>query len=633
MKNALRMVSCFALLGGFLASCGSTAASESSDSSSSSSDQIVLPDEVTGMTVDDFTNVRAKSTGLLNEPISVFEPANAASLSSVLQGKSLPTVTILTVDDELNVVFGDGSKGEDFFTVYLTLLYKVGTIPGIKIESQRALDLYLAGIRSNTLIKDSYLVSSDPEILKRASEDTFAKTFYLAFDASPYDLRTDDDCYAVSALSTIASADTVILNEESANLEDTVEWFNARFKSTWVKAQTHLARALCSGAYGVMTQDASGLDALYAKMDKAGRTRKQFLSAHRGLTILGKYNQNSIPAIVDAYKVGATHVEIDLQITRDNVIVVCHDDSPGYFSDDCPSKADRFIDYDWDEMKDYRLNDNGVDVGNKIPTLEEALLAAKGTDLVFMLEFKIDWCSDKALAKEPLQYVNEIVRKTGMEKQVIGITYYPFYAMEARQYSPWMPIASIGHGDKYYMEYVGPSDPEGMTDYLRKYQWGCDYSLETMLLANSYKLEARGYPINSYTYEDQSHFSNASNIVTTDVAETSQEVVARLAPEPYIYLNSIDDTKTLSSCPAVTYGGTSKEAEATFILLEGDVATDQYLTGTFYYYDESLSHGLYSQAVTIGNGDLGASKDYQRQYEEKGSLVVPDSLRQSVYGA
>ena len=257
MKNALRMVSCFALLGGFLASCGSTTASESSDSSSSSSDQIVLPDEVTGMTVDDFANVRAKSTGLLNEPISVFEPANAASLLSVLQGKSLPTVTILTVDDELNVVYGDGSKGEDFFTVYLTILYKVGTIPGIKIESQKALDLYLAGIRSNTLIKDSYLVSSDPEILKRASEDTFAKTFYLAFDASPYDLNNDDDYYVASALSTIDSADTIILGEENAKLEEAVEWLNARFKSTWVKTEDHLSRAICSGAYGVMTENVS----------------------------------------------------------------------------------------------------------------------------------------------------------------------------------------------------------------------------------------------------------------------------------------------------------------------------------------------------------------------------------------
>ena len=85
MKNALRMVSCFALLSGVLVSCGPTTASES-DSSSSSLSQLDLPDEVTGMTVDDFPNVRAKSTGLLNEPISVFEPANAASLSSVCFG-------------------------------------------------------------------------------------------------------------------------------------------------------------------------------------------------------------------------------------------------------------------------------------------------------------------------------------------------------------------------------------------------------------------------------------------------------------------------------------------------------------------------------------------------------------------
>ena len=630
MRKKIRALPLILSVCGLLASCEPTT---HSSLSSSSSYQESISDEITGITVNDFVDTRPVQPSLIGEAVRIYEPRSAEELASTMKLDNVPTVVVLTVDDSLKVVYGDGSKGDDFFTTYLTILYKAKSIPAIRIQSQTALDLYLRGIRDNVAISDCYIVSSKADVLKKAEADTYGKKHYFALDASSASLKSDEDRFLIEAVSTAVAADTVILGEENENLEEAVEWFNARFKSTWVKTDGNEARALCSGAYGVMTPNAEKLNSLYAKLNRPGRTRKQFLSAHRGLTTEGKYNQNSIPAILGADAVGATHVEIDLQITRDNVIVVCHDDSPAYFSDDCPSTSERFIDYDWDEMKDYRLTDNNVAEGNKIPTLEEALLAAKGTDLVFMLELKMDWCSDKALAKDPLQYVEEIVRKTGMEKQVVAITYYSPYALGAREHSPWMPINTIGNGMKYNLDYVGSEDPQGLSQYLRKYQWGCDYSLSGTLIANSYKLAARGFPINSYTYEDQSHFANSTNIATTDVAENSESVVAELNPESYIYLESANDIASLAAVEATTYGGAEKDVAASFVLLDGDPSKDKYVTGSFYYRDETLSHGLYSPAVTIGLSSLGAEENHEPAYEEKAPLEIPEDLREAVYGA
>ncbi len=613
-----------------LASCGPTTASSSVSESSLEE----LPNEQTGLIVDTFADVTPIGNQLLNEPIRVYAPSSSEDLTALKEAAKKTTVTLLRLDDGLNVMGAGGEKLGTWNAVYLDCLNGHPSIPAVYLEAKEALHAYLLSIRKSLAVNDSYIVSDDLEVLLAAGNDEFAKLFSLAFDARAAKLENDEDYYLLEAAATAAGADTIILDADNQSLEAAVEYLNARFKNTWVMAEDgELPRAVCSGAYGIVSGDLQAMDSLLGKFSKAGRTRKQFLSAHRGLTTAGVYNQNSLPAIADAYDAGATHVEIDLQITKDNVVVVCHDDSPAYFSSECPGISTRFISENWDDIKHYRLDDNGVDEGNTVPTLEEALLAGKGSPLVYMLELKMDWCSERVLGKDPMRYVEEIVRKTGMEKQVLGISYFPPFIEGAREHSPWMPLASIGYGPDYNFEYVGPEDPEGAIDYFRKYQWGCDYSMSGTLFGNAYDFLARGYPINSYTYKDQSNFKNASNIVTTDVAEKSKDVIAELTPAKYIYLENVDGLDGLTATTAETYGHASVSVPAEFILLEGDTATDQYLHGTFYYYDAALGHGLYSPEVIVGNGSLGADPDFAPVHEKKSGIVLPDSFVDDVYGA
>lgn len=630
-----------------LASCGSgtnssseapiVSTSESIASSSEKEEETLpfdeLPSEASGKVSDAFPNISPITSKLDMEPTSVYTPSTKEEINGIGGLSRLPDVVILSIDDKINIVDGQGAVVSDFATYFNEKLANK-VIPAVRIDTLELLYQYLSYIRGTLYVADSYIVSSNLEVLLQASKDPLASRCSLAYDATAAKLENDDDYYLIEAASTAVNAQVVILDENNANLREAVEWLNARYKCPWVKASDGtIGRAILSGAYGVMTNDVEAFYSSIQNFPIGGTTRKPFLAAHRGLTTPGVYNENSLPGIVDAELFGATHVEIDLQITKDNVVVVCHDDSPAYFSDEVPSTSVRFIDNNWDDLKDYNLTDNGVSVGNKVPTLEEVLTALKGTSTIAMLEMKIDWCSDKALAKEPLKIVEEIVRKTGMEKQVLGITYYPPFAQQAREASPWMPIATIGYGPSYNLEYVSAENPQGAVNYFHKYQWALDYSSSALLYTNADDFVARGFTVNSYTFNDISHFKYPINIATTNKVENASNCVAELNPETYLVVENAAEIPSASTIKATTYSHNSKDVTANLTIIEGDVETDPYLTATYSYTDSRSGKGIYSEPITIANLALGASATDETEYKEKPGIELPGVLQSAVYGA
>ncbi len=105
-----------------------------------------------------------------------------------------------------------------------------------------------------------------------------------------------------------------------------------------------------------------------------GNAGDVLIMAHRGYS--AKAPENTIPAFREAYKAGATAIELDVQMTRDGQIVVLHDDSLKR-----TTGVNKHIwEVDYDEIKDL---DNGSFfseeyAGTHIPTLEEAIHYCKG---------------------------------------------------------------------------------------------------------------------------------------------------------------------------------------------------------------------------------------------------------------
>lgn len=115
--------------------------------------------------------------------------------------------------------------------------------------------------------------------------------------------------------------------------------------------------------------------------------------------------ENSIPAIEHSIKVGVDVVEVDLQKTRDSVLILMHDAT----LDRTTTGKGKVSDWPIDSIKKLYLK-SGCDIKtmHRVPTLEEAMLAVKGKVLINL---------DKADRYFP--QVMKVLEKTGTTRQVI----------------------------------------------------------------------------------------------------------------------------------------------------------------------------------------------------------------------
>ncbi|MDR3297674.1 MAG: family 20 glycosylhydrolase, partial [Prevotellaceae bacterium] len=115
--------------------------------------------------------------------------------------------------------------------------------------------------------------------------------------------------------------------------------------------------------------------------------------------------ENSIAAIEHSIQVGVDVVEIDLQLTKDSVLILMHDSN----LDRTTTGKGRIASWTMDSIRTlYLKNGASIKTKEKVPTLEEALLAAKGKVLLNL---------DKADRYFDLVY--RVLQKTGTAQQII----------------------------------------------------------------------------------------------------------------------------------------------------------------------------------------------------------------------
>ena len=141
-----------------------------------------------------------------------------------------------------------------------------------------------------------------------------------------------------------------------------------------------------------------------------------YIVAHRANTYYGYLNavpDNSIAGIELAIKYGADMVELDVRPTKDNVLVLMHNET----IDASTTGKGKVGSYTYEELMQFDMQKNGKVYhdanGNtiKVPTLEEALLACK--DRIY-INLDVKDASPSKLCK--------IVKRCGMEGQVMVYT-------------------------------------------------------------------------------------------------------------------------------------------------------------------------------------------------------------------
>ena len=132
-----------------------------------------------------------------------------------------------------------------------------------------------------------------------------------------------------------------------------------------------LSGAACGEQAGMPTA-ANRAEAIVAEIHNPS-SRKVLVASHRG--DWRNYPENSIPAIESVIRMGVDIMEFDLKLTKDSVLVLCHD----HTIDRTTSGKGRVRDITYDSIRRCKLRraHNVVTDSLRMPTLREALKACK----------------------------------------------------------------------------------------------------------------------------------------------------------------------------------------------------------------------------------------------------------------
>lgn len=149
--------------------------------------------------------------------------------------------------------------------------------------------------------------------------------------------------------------------------------------------------------------------------------------AHRGFS--GYYPENTMLAFKKAIEIGVDGIELDVQLTKDNTIVIIHDETI-----DRTTNGNGLVNsYTYDELKKFDASFNFNNFGfNRIPTLEEYFLLVKDLDIITNIELKTSVYEYLGIEDSVL----ELIKKYKLEDKVIISSFNHFSILRMKKLSP-----------------------------------------------------------------------------------------------------------------------------------------------------------------------------------------------------
>ena len=154
---------------------------------------------------------------------------------------------------------------------------------------------------------------------------------------------------------------------------------------------------------------------------------KPLVWAHRGAS--GYAPENTLPAFQKAADLGADGVELDVQLTKDGEIVVCHDEQ----IDRTASAKGWIKDYTLEELKkmDFCCGQMAYE-GVQIPTMQEVFDLLKPTGLTINIELKTGEIFYPGLERR----IVGLTRENGWMDRVIFSSFNHYSIMEIQKLAP-----------------------------------------------------------------------------------------------------------------------------------------------------------------------------------------------------
>lgn len=155
--------------------------------------------------------------------------------------------------------------------------------------------------------------------------------------------------------------------------------------------------------------------------------RRPLVWAHRGAS--GYAPENTLPAFQKAFQMGADGIELDVQMTKDGELVVCHDETIGRTSNGSGWIKDKTL----AELKALDFSCGQKDfAGVTIPTMREVFELLAPTDMIINIELKTGIVFYLGMAKKLLDLTSEC----GFSDRVIYSSFNHYTIKHIREIAP-----------------------------------------------------------------------------------------------------------------------------------------------------------------------------------------------------
>lgn len=143
--------------------------------------------------------------------------------------------------------------------------------------------------------------------------------------------------------------------------------------------------------------------------------------AHRGASEY--YPENTVTSFAAGIDMGANGIETDVQISKDGVLVIYHDDTMEAKTGFSGSIAD----YTWEELRAARVENKAYGRADVLMTFEDFLKYFGWRDLTFAIELKVRGIAAKVI---------DMMKKYDVYKKSVITSFYYDALEEARAYDP-----------------------------------------------------------------------------------------------------------------------------------------------------------------------------------------------------
>lgn len=535
-------------------------------------------DEWDGVQVSDNALVQTAQvqSGLVNPPTVVCDLATKDAYGALTGSDVKPASVILRLNDKFNVVDANGKKLCSFSELYSNTL-KGKIIPIIALsdeaDAQRAIKLFAE--RYDLL--DAAVISDQPSYVKAVREERLKIGGIVEF-------HNLDDIYDAVRI-TNANLASVAVIPQSVATQENVFYLQARFRTVWVRPESsskiNLYQAINSGAYGIVSEDYKSVAQTLGEYDDFSSTRMPFIAAHRGLP--NSYNENSVSGVKAAIAAGATHLELDGYLTRDNRIALMHD-----YTIDRTSDGEGVIeDYTLEELQKFQLDLHAPH--ESIPSLDDVLEEMKGTDAVLLFEIK----SQKT---EIVNALKTALEQHQMQRQVVVITYHTGILETMTRVLPEIPTANLSSIFENAME-------DAILGF-RYFNTGTSASFNWVTPEMNAVMRDRGIVGWFWTYDAVADMTEAISQGFTGLTTNVADEFLADSPAKYVYVKGDAGVQTVPVAGeeieliGVTYNRTQEKVKGKVIYAE-DLGERYAVVASYSADDEIHMPALYTQTFFV----------------------------------